>query len=64
MQASVGLPLVEISLQMGNAPVMLTGILRAGGEGDRAWCRVLEFAEEFGISVAVNPLVLAECRCG
>ena len=32
--------------------------------GDRAWCRVLEFAEEFGISVSYDPLVLAERRGG
>ena len=43
---------------------MLTGILWPGADGDRAWCRVLEFAEEFGISVAFDPLVLAEFRGG
>ncbi|EHA63693.1 hypothetical protein [Synechococcus sp. WH 8016] len=30
----------------------------------RAWCRVVEFAEEFGISIANNPLVLGERRGG
>ena len=64
VQASVGWPLVELSLQTGNAPVILTGIVRPGPDGDRAWCRVLEFAEEFGISVAFEPLVLAERRGG
>ena len=64
VQASVGWPLVELSLQTGSAPVILSGILRPGGDGDRAWCRVLEFAEEFGISVAFDPLVLAERRGG
>ena len=58
VQASVGWPLVELTLQTGNAPVILTGILRPGPDGDRAWCRVLEFAEEFGISVGYDPLVL------
>ena len=33
-------------------------------DGDRAWCRVVEFAEEFGISVSYDPLVLAERRRG
>jgi hypothetical protein len=44
VQASIGLPLFEMSLQGGDAPVILRGILR----DDRAWCRVLEFAEESG----------------
>ena len=64
VQASVGWPLVELTLQTGNAPVILTGILRPGPDGDRAWCRVVEFAEEFGISVSYDPLVLAERRGG
>ena len=64
VQASVGWPLVEMTLQTGNAPVILTGILRPGPSGDRAWCRVLEFAEEFGISVRYDPLVLGERRGG
>ena len=45
------------------APVILTGIL-PGPSGDRAWCRVVEFAEEFGISVSYDPLVLGERRGG
>ena len=44
VQASVGWPLVELTLQTGNAPVILTGILRPGPDRDRAWCLVLEFA--------------------
>lgn len=44
----------------GNAPVILRGILR----GDRAWCRVLEFAEELGISVTFEPFTLLERRGG
>ena len=64
VQASVRWPLVELTLQTGNAPVILTGILRPGPSGDRAWCRVVEFAEEFGISVSYDPLVLAERRGG
>ena len=64
VQASIGWPLVELALQTGNAPVILTGILRPGDDGDRAWCRVLEFAEEFGISVAFDPFRLGERRGG
>ena len=30
----------------------------------RAWCRVVEFAEEFGISVSYEPLVLRGPRGG
>ena len=59
VQASVGWPLVELTLQTGNAPVILTGILRPGASGDRAWCRVVEFAEEFGISVSDDPQLRA-----
>ena len=64
VQAAVGWPLVEMALQGGQTPVILTGILRPSPEGDRAWCRVLEFAEEFGISVSFEPLVLGERRGG
>jgi len=60
VQPSVGWPLFEMTLQGGNAPVNLRGILRE----DRGWCRVLEFAEEFGISVQFDPLTLHERRGG
>ena len=60
VQADVGWPLVEITLQSGDAPVMLLGILRE----ERVWCRVVEFAEEFGISLQFNPLALGERRGG
>ncbi|MGL6135377.1 MAG: N-acetylmuramoyl-L-alanine amidase, partial [Prochlorococcaceae cyanobacterium] len=59
VQPAVGWPLFEMTLQNGNAPVILRGILRE----NRAWCRVLEFAEEFGISVSFEPFTLLE-RCG
>ena len=52
--------LVELTLQTGNAPVALTGIVRTGASGDRAWCRRVEFE----ISVTYDPLVLAERRGG
>ena len=38
--------------------------IRPGSSGDRAWCRVVEFAEEFGVSVSYDPLVLGERRGG
>ncbi|MBM5797126.1 MAG: N-acetylmuramoyl-L-alanine amidase [Cyanobacteria bacterium M_surface_9_m1_291] len=60
VQPSVGWPLVELTLQQALAPVILTGILREG----RAWCRVLEFAEEFGISTRFEPFALGERRGG
>jgi len=60
VQPSVGWPLFDMTLQGGNAPVILRGILRE----NRAWCRVLEFAEEFGISVQFDPLTLHERRGG
>ena len=64
VQASVGWPLVSMALQTGNAPVILTGIVRPSASGDRAWCRVLEFAEEFGISTRFGPFTLLERRGG
>ena len=64
VQAEVGWPLFEMSLQSGSAPVILRGILRPGTDGDQAWCRVVEFAEEFGISVGFDPLRLGERRGG
>lgn len=64
VQASVGWPLVEMTLQSGSAPVVLTRILRPTEQGDSAWCQVHEFAEEFGVSVAYEPLVLGERRGG
>ena len=64
VQASVGWPLFTMTLQTGNAPVILTGIVRPSEAGDRAWCRVLEFAEEFGISVGFEPFTLLERRGG
>jgi hypothetical protein len=50
VQTWVGWPLFELTLQSDNAPVIL--------REKRAWCRVLEFAEEFGISVTFDPFVL------
>jgi hypothetical protein len=60
VQPSVGWPLFEMGLQRDQAPLILRGILRE----NRAWCRVLEFAEEFGISVSFEPFKLWERRGG
>jgi hypothetical protein len=60
VQASVGWPLFEITLQQASAPVILRGILMER----RAWCRVLEFAEEFQISASFSPFALGERRGG
>ena len=68
IQADVGWMLFEMSLQTGHAPVILTGIMRPSldqpAQNARAWCRVVEFAEEFGVSIAYTPLVLGERRGG
>ena len=64
VQDSIGWPLMEVALQTRTAPVILRGILRPSDEGDRAWCRVVEFAEEFGITVRFEPLELGERRGG
>ena len=55
---------VDLTLQIGNALEILTGILRPGPSADRARCRVLEFAEEFCISVSYDPFLLGERRGG
>ncbi len=74
VQTSVGWPLFEMGLQNGQGQVILRGILRRGQTGDegpgeageplRAWCRVLEFAEEFGITASFEPFSLGERRGG
>ena len=50
----------HVAGQDSQAAVIMSGILRDG----RVWCRVVEFAEEFGISVQFSPLVLQERRGG
>ena len=64
VQAEVGWSIFEMALQRSSAPVILRGIVRPGTSGDRAWCRVVEFAEEFGISIGFDPLRLGEHRGG
>jgi hypothetical protein len=49
-----------MGLQGGNSPVILRGIMR----DDRAWCRVLEFAQEFGITASFQPFALGDRRGG
>jgi hypothetical protein len=60
VKASVGRPLSTMTLQACNAPLILTGIAGPWEAGDRDWCRVLEFAEEFGMSVGVETFTLLE----
>ena len=64
VQRSLGWPIFELSIQSGAAPVLLVGILRTEMGEEKAWCRVLEFAEEFGISVQFDLFVLVERRGG
>ena len=64
VQDEVGWLLFEMSLHSASAPVILRGILRPGTDGARAWCRVVEFAKEFGISVGFDPLRLGESLGG
>lgn len=59
VQPDVRWPLFEMTLQNGNAPVILRE-----NRAWWAWCRVLEFAEEFGISVSFEPFTLLERRGG
>ncbi len=47
-------------MERAGAPVILRGILR----DQRAWCLVLEFAQEFGISASFQPFQLYERRGG
>jgi hypothetical protein len=54
VQADVGYPLFEMSLQRQNAPIILVGIIR----DHSAYCKVYEFAQEFGITVSLNPFKL------
>ena len=53
-----------MTLQTCNVTVILTVIVRPSEASDQAWCRVLEFAEEFGISVMYEPFTLLERRGG
>ncbi|MGB7565677.1 MAG: N-acetylmuramoyl-L-alanine amidase, partial [Prochlorococcaceae cyanobacterium] len=58
VQPSIGHPLFEMAMQGDNAPVILRVILR----DNRAWCRVLVFARELGITTFFEPLALRERR--
>ena len=69
VQPSVGWPLFDLTLARSLAPVILRGIVRpqtpgaSGPEGEpRGWVRVLEFAEELGISARFDPFALGERR--
>jgi hypothetical protein len=58
--AQAGLPTFELALQGANSPIILLGIIYL----DEAYCQVLEFADELGISATFNPFVLHERRGG
>lgn len=58
--AKPGLPTFELALQGANSPIILLGIIYK----NEAYCQVLEFAEELGISATFNPFVLYERRGG
>ena len=63
LQSSLGWAAFELSIQSAETLVLLVSILRSGTEA-KAWCRVLAFAEEFGISVQFDPFALVERRGG
>ena len=56
----MGRPFFEKSVQSSSAPVIFRGIVRPETDGDRAYCRLVEFAEEFGISIGFDPLRLGD----
>ena len=58
--AQPGLPTFELALQGSNSPIILIGLIYQ----NEAFCQVLEFADEFGISATFNPFVLHERRGG
>jgi hypothetical protein len=60
LQSGKGLPTFELALQGGNSPVVLVGLIHQ----DQAYCQVLEFADEFGISASFNPFALSQRRGG
>lgn len=53
---NTGLPTFEMSLQNTQSPVILVGLIH----NNQAWCRVLEFADELGITASFGPFVLHE----
>ncbi|MFN7901200.1 MAG: N-acetylmuramoyl-L-alanine amidase [Synechococcaceae cyanobacterium] len=55
-----GVPSFDLTLQGANSPVILVGLVY----DNSAYCRVLEFAEELGISASFNPFALQEMRGG
>jgi hypothetical protein len=55
-----GIPTFEMTLQGGFAPVILVGVI----QDSKAYCRVLEFADELGISTTFNPFKLHDIKGG
>ncbi|MBC1262424.1 N-acetylmuramoyl-L-alanine amidase [Synechococcus sp. BSF8S] len=60
LQDTSGQPMFEMALLGGQSPVILRGLVIE----NRAWCRVLEFAEEFGITAFFSPFALGDRRGG
>ena len=58
--AEPGVPAFELALQGANSPIILLGVIHR----DEAYCQVLEFADELGISATFNPFALHERRGG
>jgi hypothetical protein len=55
-----GIPTFELALQGSNSPIILLGVIYQ----NEAYCQVLEFADELGISATFNPFTLHERRGG
>lgn len=55
-----GFPTFELTLQGAFAPVILVGVIHQS----KAYCRVLEFADELGISTTFNPFQLHDIKGG
>jgi hypothetical protein len=55
-----GFPTFELTLQGAFAPVILIGVIHQS----KAYCRVLEFADELGISATFNPFQLHDIKGG
>jgi hypothetical protein len=55
-----GFPTFEMALQGFSSPVILVGVIH----DSKAYCRVLEFADELGISTTFNPFKLLDIKGG
>ena len=55
-----GFPTFQMALQGNSSPIILVGVIH----NNTAYCRVLEFAQELGITASFNPFALQERRGG